>query len=132
MYVFVHPPVVSASTPDFVRLTGFFPVDWIGCRAINGRILVTNQVRKYYCASHSEIIPNMIQMTVLTSTLARTTITGLIMALVLAGCSMFGNKAPEYLASQEAEPLKIPEGLDKPRGLRPVVISVPPMRMPAG
>lgn len=74
----------------------------------------------------------MIEMTVLTRLFARTTVTVLVMGMALGGCSMFGNKNPEYLASREAPPLKIPEGLDKPRGLRPVVISVPPMRMPAG
>ena len=45
---------------------------------------------------------------------------------------MFGNNEPEYLASVEGEPLKIPEGLDTPNGPRPVVITVPQMRMPAG
>lgn len=56
----------------------------------------------------------------------------LLMAMVLSGCSMFGNNEPEYLASVEGEPLKIPEGLDAPKGPRPVVITVPQMRMPAG
>jgi len=56
----------------------------------------------------------------------------LIMIAVLSGCSMFGNNEPEYMASVEAEPLKIPEGLDTPAGPRPVVITVPLLRMPAG
>jgi len=56
----------------------------------------------------------------------------LIMIAVLPGCSFFGNSEPEYMASVEAEPLKIPEGLDKPAGPRPVVITVPLLRMPAG
>jgi len=45
---------------------------------------------------------------------------------------MFGNNEPEYMASVESEPLQIPEGLDTPTSLRPVLISVPQMRMPAG
>ena len=36
------------------------------------------------------------------------------------------------MESVEAEPLKIPEGLDRPAGPRPVVITVPLLRMPAG
>lgn len=51
---------------------------------------------------------------------------------VLSGCSLFGNSEPEYMASVEVEPLKIPAGLDKPAGPRPVVITVPLLRMPAG
>lgn len=93
---------------------------------------MTYRVRKYYCASHSEIIPNMIKMTALTRLFTRSTVIALVLSPVLGGCSMFGNKEPEYLASEEVAPLKIPEGLDKPRGLRPVLISVPSMRMPAG
>jgi len=62
----------------------------------------------------------------------RLAISMMLMAMVLSGCSMFGNNEPEYLASVEGEPLKIPEGLDTPNGPRPVVISVPQMRMPAG
>ncbi len=51
---------------------------------------------------------------------------------VLSGCSFFGNNEPEYMESVEAEPLTIPEGLDRPAGPRPVVITVPLLRMPAG
>jgi len=51
---------------------------------------------------------------------------------VLSGCGLFGKKEPEYLASVEVEPLKIPSGLDDPTGDRPVLISVAQMRMPAG
>lgn len=56
----------------------------------------------------------------------------LLMIVALAGCSMFGNNEPEYMASIEGEPLKIPAGLDTPTGPRPVLISVPLLRMPAG
>ena len=56
----------------------------------------------------------------------------LVMIAVLSGCSMFGNNEPEYMASVEGAPLKIPAGLDSPTGPRPVVISVPLLRMPAG
>jgi uncharacterized lipoprotein len=61
----------------------------------------------------------------------RTAVT-LLFAAVLAGCSMFGSNEPEYLASKESDPLKIPPGLDNPNGPAPVYISVPNMRMPAG
>lgn len=50
----------------------------------------------------------------------------------LSGCSLFGTNEPEYLASVELYPLRIPEGLDDPMGPAPVIISVPQMRMPAG
>lgn len=50
----------------------------------------------------------------------------------LSGCSLFGANEPEYLASVELYPLRIPEGLDDPMGPAPVIISVPQMRLPAG
>ena len=50
----------------------------------------------------------------------------------IAGCSLFGSGEPEDLASVEVEPLKIPEGMDKPMGAETVTISVPQMRLPAG
>lgn len=56
----------------------------------------------------------------------------IVMAVMLSGCSLFGNNEPEYLESKEAPLLKIPDGMDNPIGDRPVVISVPLMRMPAG
>lgn len=62
----------------------------------------------------------------------RLTVLSLITITVLSGCSFFGNNEPEYMDSVEAEPLKIPEGLDRPAGPRPVVITVPLLRMPAG
>lgn len=56
----------------------------------------------------------------------------LILIAVLSGCSLFGENEPEYVASIEVEPLKIPPGLDKPNGPAPVTISVPLLRMPQG
>ena len=61
----------------------------------------------------------------------RTAIT-LSLTTLLGACSLFGNNDPEYLASIEVEPLKIPPGLDDPTGPSPVIISTPEMRMPAG
>jgi uncharacterized lipoprotein len=55
-----------------------------------------------------------------------------ILIAILSGCSLFGNNEPEYLASVEAYPLRVPEGLDDPTGPSPVIISVPEMRLPAG
>jgi len=64
--------------------------------------------------------------------LPRLIVLALTLFTVLSGCSLFGNNEPEYLDSIEADILKIPEGLDDPRGDRQVIISVPEMRMPAG
>jgi hypothetical protein len=63
--------------------------------------------------------------------LYRTAVT-LIVIAVISGCSSFGNNEPEYLASVETEPLRIPPGLDRPTSASPVLVSVPEMRMPAG
>lgn len=63
--------------------------------------------------------------------LCRTGVT-LIVIAVISGCSSFGNNEPEYLASVETEPLKIPPGLDRPTSASPILISVPEMRMPTG
>jgi uncharacterized lipoprotein len=56
----------------------------------------------------------------------------LLLIAILSGCSLFGNNEPEYLASVEGYPLRVPEGLDNPTGPSPVIISVPEMRLPAG
>lgn len=63
--------------------------------------------------------------------LCRTAV-ALVLLAMISGCSSFGNNEPEYLASVEMEPLKIPPGMDKPTSPSPVLISVPQMRMPAG
>jgi len=56
----------------------------------------------------------------------------LLFALLLSACSWFKDKPPEYMASREAEPLRVPEGYDLPRQPSPVLITTPPMRMPSG
>ena len=56
----------------------------------------------------------------------------LILVAILSGCSLFGNNEPEYLASVEGYPLRVPEGLDDPTGPAPVIIGVSEMRLPAG
>ena len=56
----------------------------------------------------------------------------ILLVAIIAGCSSFRNKEPEYLASREGAPLKIPSGMDDPTGPSPVLISVPEMRLPAG
>jgi len=63
--------------------------------------------------------------------LCRTTVL-LISLAVLSGCSTFSDKDPEYLASVEVPPLKVPPGLDNPTGHSPTLITVPQMRMPEG
>ena len=62
----------------------------------------------------------------------RTTLLGVLLTASLSGCSMFGNNEPEYLGSIEGEPLRIPEGLNRPVTTQQVLISVPFVRMPAG
>lgn len=56
----------------------------------------------------------------------------LILIAIISGCSSFRNQEPEYLASVEVAPLKVPPGLNNPTGPSPTIISVPQMRMPAG
>ena len=56
----------------------------------------------------------------------------LILIAVISGCSSFRNQEPEYLASVEVAPLKVPPGLNNPTGPTPTIISVPQMRIPAG
>lgn len=53
-------------------------------------------------------------------------------AALLQACSWFKDKQPEYLESREGQALKVPEGLDEPRAVSPVVIRIENMRMPAG
>jgi len=55
-----------------------------------------------------------------------------ILIAVFSGCSTFRDKEPEYLASSEEPPLKIPPGMDNPTGPSPVLIAVPEMRIPEG
>ena len=56
----------------------------------------------------------------------------LILIAVFSGCSSFNNNEPEYLASIEAAPLKVPEGMDNPTSPTPVIISGTNIRMPSG
>jgi len=56
----------------------------------------------------------------------------LILIAVLSGCSSFNNNEPEYLASVETAPLKVPEGLDNPTSPNPVIIAGTKIRMPSG
>lgn len=60
------------------------------------------------------------------------TVMMLILMSVVSGCSLLGGGEPEYLASVEADPLIIPDGLDAPVPSEPVLIGVPEMRMPSG
>lgn len=56
----------------------------------------------------------------------------LILIAVLSGCSSFNNNEPEYIASVEAAPLKVPEGMDNPTSPTPVIIAGTKIRLPAG
>ena len=53
-------------------------------------------------------------------------------ALLIQACGMFKDKPEEYLLSEEGSALEIPEGLDYPRQVRPVLIGVKPMQPPTG
>ncbi|MFT5138708.1 MAG: putative lipoprotein [Lysobacterales bacterium] len=56
----------------------------------------------------------------------------LILTGLLQACGMFRDKDPEYLASEDGEPLVLPEGLDTPRPVTPIVIRIAEMRTPSG
>jgi len=56
----------------------------------------------------------------------------LILIAIFSGCSSFRSQEPEYLASIEVPPLKVPPGMNNPTGPSPTIISVPEMRIPAG
>jgi len=61
-----------------------------------------------------------------------TRIFALSLFVLLGGCHWFHRQGPEYLGSEEGKPLKIPQGMNAPKGHNPMVISVGPMRMPTG
>lgn len=61
----------------------------------------------------------------------RTTALFLALALVQA-CSWFGDKPPEYVESEDGQPLQVPEDLDEPQFQSPIAITAPELRMPAG
>ena len=50
----------------------------------------------------------------------------------LQACSWFKNRTPEYLESDEGQALQVPEDLDTPRAVSPVVIGIQEMRLPTG
>jgi hypothetical protein len=56
----------------------------------------------------------------------------LALAATLSACSWFGDNEPEYMASAEHGPLKIPEGLDRPASPSPMIVGSPNIRKPAG
>jgi uncharacterized lipoprotein len=51
---------------------------------------------------------------------------------LLNACGMFRDKDPEYLASEDGQPLVLPEGLDTPQPVTPIVIRIDEMRTPSG
>ncbi|NNE05467.1 MAG: outer membrane protein assembly factor BamC [Xanthomonadales bacterium] len=48
----------------------------------------------------------------------------------LQACSLFGDREPDYMAGREGEPLKVPDDLDAPRQVSPILIRVEPMELP--
>lgn len=55
-----------------------------------------------------------------------------LLVLLASACSWFGDRKPEYLESREGEPLQVPEDLDAPRPVTPVVIRITDMPKPTG
>jgi uncharacterized lipoprotein len=53
-------------------------------------------------------------------------------ALSVSGCSWFKDRPAEYLESDEGQALQLPEGLNAPRQVSPVVIGIQEMRLPTG
>lgn len=56
----------------------------------------------------------------------------LIATSLLQACGIFGDRPPEYLDSEDGEPLVIPKGLDTPIPVTPIVIRIDKMRSPSG
>ena len=50
----------------------------------------------------------------------------------LQACSLFRERTPEYLESEEGKALQVPEDLDAPRPVSPIVIGIQEMRTPTG
>ena len=53
-------------------------------------------------------------------------------AFLMQACGLFKDKPAEYLLSDDGMPLQLPEGLDNPRPVSPVVIGVEEIRAPSG
>ncbi|MDX1459486.1 MAG: outer membrane protein assembly factor BamC [Xanthomonadales bacterium] len=62
--------------------------------------------------------------------LLKTPVLAIALVLTIGGCSLFGDRQPDYVAGREGEPLKVPDDLDAPRQVSPVVIRVDPMPLP--
>lgn len=50
--------------------------------------------------------------------------------ILLQACGLFGGREPDYMSGREGEPLKVPDDLDEPRQVSPVLIRVDPMPLP--
>lgn len=58
--------------------------------------------------------------------------TALLLAVgALQACGIFGDREPDYMAGQEGQPLQVPEDLDEPRQVSPILIRVEPMEIPS-
>ncbi len=55
-----------------------------------------------------------------------------LVTMLVAGCSWFKDRPPEYLEAAEAPRVEVPEGLDSPQYTSPVLITAPEMRKPEG
>jgi uncharacterized lipoprotein len=56
----------------------------------------------------------------------------LMVLTVTSACSWFGDRQPNYLESKEGKPLQVPEDLDAPRPVTPLVIRAEDMPRPSG
>jgi uncharacterized lipoprotein len=52
--------------------------------------------------------------------------------LLAQGCSLFRDKPPEYLDSQDGQSLQVPDDLDDVRFVSPILITGQQLRMPSG
>ncbi|NND45608.1 MAG: hypothetical protein HKN58_09810 [Xanthomonadales bacterium] len=62
----------------------------------------------------------------------KTVTLSLLAMLLLNACSWFGDRKPEYLESREGGALQVPDDLDAPRPVAPVLIRIGEMPLPAG
>lgn len=62
----------------------------------------------------------------------KTVFLSILVMLLISACGLFGDRKPEYLDSSEGKPLQVPEDLDAPRPVTPVVIRISDMPKPTG
>ena len=56
---------------------------------------------------------------------------GLLLVVLMPACSWYQDRPPEYMLSEEVEPLRVPEGLDAIQYRTPLLVGAPQMRLPS-